>query len=166
MSDLPVIQESPPSPSPPVAAGGPLPFVVRMWCGFVLAVCVGMLGVGLYLTPSPTGTGTHTQLGMARCEFYAWTRIPCPTCGCTTAVSHFSHGHILTSLLTQPFGFAVALAAFLMLPLTAVGVVTGKWYGPSMFTVSWYWRWWVYGGVGIFLGGWVYKILLVWLTRQ
>lgn len=142
-----------------------MPFEVRMWCGFVLLICAGMLGAGLYATPSPTGTGTHTQLGMLRCDFLAWTGIPCPTCGCTTAVAHFAHGHVFTSFTTQPFGFALALVAFLLLPLTLVGVITGKWYGPSTFKLAWHWRWWMYGGTAIFFVAWLYKIALIWITR-
>jgi hypothetical protein len=142
---------------------------VRIWCTFVFVMCATMLGIGLYLTPNnnqvaggPTaGTGTHQQLGMPPCGFLQTFGYPCPTCGCTTAVSNFAHGHVLRSFLTQPFGFAVALVAFALLPLTFWGFVSGSWKGPSMFWLSWYWRTWVFGGLGILLLGWLYKIIII-----
>jgi len=121
-----------------------------------------MLGLGAILTPSPDGFGKHAGLfGMPPCGMYQTTGIPCPTCGCTTAVAHFSHGHILTSFLTQPFGFAIAVFALLAIPFTANSLVTGRWRGPSMFFFQWYWRYWVFGTIAIFLLGWIYKIIIV-----
>ncbi len=140
----------------------PRPLEVRIWSTFTFLVCFGMLGMGLYLTPSPDGFGkNHGLFGMPPCGFYLTTGLPCPTCGCTTAVSHFAHGHILTSLETQPFGFAVAVVALLAGCLSAFGAVTGRWIGPSMFMLQWYWQVWVYGGLGLLLGAWVYKITMV-----
>ncbi len=68
---------------------------------------------------------------------------------------------MLTSLATQPFGFAVGVLALLLVPLTAMGMVTGRWIGPSMFYLSWYWRVWVYGGLGLMAVAWGYKIVMV-----
>ena len=140
----------------------PLPVAVRIWCAFVLSLCAGMLGLGMLLTPNPEGMGKHEGLfGMPPCGFYQNTGLPCPTCGCTTAVAHFSHGHWLTSLATQPFGFLVAALALVLIPLTGFGLVTGQWRGPSMFFLAWHWRYWVFGGLGILLLGWIYKIISV-----
>jgi hypothetical protein len=122
-----------------------------------------MLLVGLWLKPDQRGVETHTQIGLLPCGFMRVFKVPCPTCGCTTAVSHFSHGNLTRSLFTQPFGFAVALLATILVPLTAVGVVTGRWLGPSMFWLNWYWWMWVYGGLLLLLGAWAYKIWLVWV---
>ena len=72
-----------------------------------------------------------------------------------------AHGQLLTSLLTQPFGFFVAVVATLIIPFTGLGLVTGKWRGPSMFWLSWHWRYWVWGGVAILLLGWGFKIMMV-----
>ena len=112
---------------------------VRIWCAFVFAMCITMLGIGLWLSPNnnpvaggpAAGTGSHEELGLPPCGFLATTGYPCPTCGCTTAVSNFSHGHILRSFLTQPFGFAVALLAAALLSPSHCGdasVASGK--GP------------------------------------
>jgi hypothetical protein len=134
---------------------------VRIWCTFVFVLCVAMLGVGLWLRPDSHGTGTHQELGLPPCGWYQAWGFPCMTCGCTTAVSHFSHGHLIASFLTQPFGFAVALLAAILVPLTLIGMATGKWRGPSMFSLGWYWYYWLWGGVVVLLGGWVYKIWAV-----
>ena len=170
MSDISASQTPDPQVlqlAPPVLTAAEVPakkaerFAVRMWCSFTLATSAAMLGVGLLLTPSPDGAGTHQQLGLPPCGFYHATGIPCPTCGCTTAVSYFAHGHLLLSLLTQPFGFAVALLAAVLLPLAIVGIVTGTWKGPSMYWLSWHWRTWVFGGMGVLILGWIYKIMIV-----
>ena len=29
-----------------------------------------------------------------------------------------------------------------------------------MFTLQWYWRVWIFGGIGMLIFGWVYKVLL------
>jgi hypothetical protein len=154
----PILREAPPA----VSGDKPTPaLTIRIWSAFAFSICAGMLGVGLWLTPSPTGTGTHRELGLPPCAFFERTGYPCPTCGCTTAVSHFAHGQFLSSLLTQPFGFCVALVALLILPLAAWGVISGKWRGPSMFTMGWYWQFWLYGGLTILLLAWAYKIISV-----
>jgi hypothetical protein len=133
---------------------------VRIWCAFTLALCAGMLGVGLFLNPEPQGHGTHQQLGLQPCGWYQVWGFPCLTCGCTTAVSHFSHGHWVASFLTQPFGFVVALVALILVPLTGWGLATGKWKGPSMFWLNWYWTYWVFGSVALLVVSWIYKIII------
>jgi hypothetical protein len=162
---LPVLPLAPPLPEAVATGGGrmapPQPFVVRVWCAFTCLLCFSMLGMGLYLTPDPRGSGTHRQLGLPACGFYATTGYPCPTCGCTTAVSHFAHGQWVASFITQPFGFTVGLVALIAGCLCLVGLVTGRWIGPDMFTLSWYWRVWVYGGLGILAAAWAYKIAMV-----
>ena len=171
MSDISPSKVPPAGPelqlAPPVAAVPPEKIAarkrleVRIWCAFVFLMCSGMLGVGRWLNADPSGAGTHQQMGFPPCGMLATTGIPCPTCGCTTAVTHLAHGHVIMSFLTQPFGFAVGALALILLPLTLIGVVTGIWKGPSMFVLGWYWRYWTYGGLALLLGAWVYKIILV-----
>jgi hypothetical protein len=134
---------------------------VRIWCGFIFVSCAAMLAVGLWLTPDKSGAGTHQELGLPPCGLLQTTGIPCPTCGCTTAVSYLAHGHVVASFLTQPFGFVVGLLAVILVPLTLVGVITGLWRGPSMWVLGWHWRYWTYGSLALLLGAWVYKIIIV-----
>ena len=135
---------------------------VRLWCSFVFAMCAAMMALALYLHPDPfgIGMGTHQELGLPPCGWQQHLGIPCPTCGCTTAVSYFAHAHPLKSFLTQPFGFAVALIATLLLPLTLWGIVTGQWKGPSTFKLAWYWPWWTYGSIALLALAWVYKLII------
>lgn len=156
---LPLAPE--PEPLTPEQQAAALQLKTRAWCAFVFAICASMLAVGMWLRPDPRGVETHTQLGLLPCGFYSATGIPCPTCGCTTSVTHFAHGQWISSFATQPFGFLVGLVATILVPLSAFGIVTGRWTGPSMFWLSWHWPKWVFGGIGWLLLSWVYKIWLV-----
>lgn len=51
-----------------------------------------LLMLAIWLTPSPTGLGTHQQLGLPPCTILFWFGIPCPSCGGTTAFAHFVRG--------------------------------------------------------------------------
>jgi Protein of unknown function (DUF2752) len=159
---VPVLQEAPiPISLPAETQAAHKRLAIRLWCSFIFTISGSMMAVGFWLQPDPRGIGSHQQLHLPPCGFYEATGYPCPTCGCTTAVSHFAHGHILASLLTQPFGFAVALLATLLIPLALIGIITGKWKGPSTFWLSWYWPTWVFSFVGILLAGWIYKVIVI-----
>lgn len=135
-------------------------FQTRMWCLFMIVICGGMLAIGLYMRPSPKGYGTHSEnLFLPPCGFLQVTRIPCPTCGCTTAVTHIAHGNLWMGIKTQPFGAAVGILAATLLVLSLFGLVTGRWIGPQPFTLGWYWRPIAFGSIGFLLFGWVYKII-------
>ena len=63
-----------------------------------------MTAVGLYLTPNPSGFGTHTQLGLPPCpSTLLWAR-PCPGCGMTTSVAATLHGNFSLAFRAHPFG--------------------------------------------------------------
>lgn len=141
---------------------------VRLWSLLLLAIFVPMLGIGLYLHPSVKGLATHTQLGLPPCGFYTEYGWPCPTCGYTTAVSHVAHGQWLTALATQPGGAMVGFLAISGVILGALGLTTGKWYGPSFFWFAWN-RWkLLFWMAVIVLGAWGYKILIMsaWFKRH
>jgi hypothetical protein len=169
MSDIPSSLSAQPLP-PPIQAAPPQPgyvpasataLSVRVWSLFTIGIAGSMLGMGLWLRPSPLGHSTHMELGLPPCGFMERYGYPCPTCGCTTAVSYFSHGHLVDSFLTQPFGFAVGVLAVAAIILCAIGAVTGRWVGPDSFSLGWHWRKWVFSGLAIFIGGWIYKIIVI-----
>jgi hypothetical protein len=141
---------------------------VRLWSAFLLLLFVPMLGIGLYLNPSPAGLATHTQLGLPPCGFYTEYGWPCPTCGYTTAVSHVAHGQWLTAIATQPGGAMVGFLAVACVILGTVGLTTGKWYGPSFFWFAWNrWRILIWTLI-VILVAWGYKILIMsaWFHRH
>lgn len=78
-----------------------------------------MLLVVFALEPDPRGYGTHEQLGLPACGARAWFGIPCPACGCTTAVTRLWGGDPLGALRAQPFGFFLGVG----LPVLAGWVV-------------------------------------------
>ena len=95
---------TPPVQKPILPASGRLTALVI--AGAALAVLV----IGLLLSPSPTGMGTHKALGLQPCQFLATSGLPCPTCGMTTSFAHFVRGEWLRSFYVQPMGFLGALA--------------------------------------------------------
>ncbi len=126
-----------------------------------------MMGLAhFYLTPDPRGVETHRQLGLPPCGFYRMTGIPCMTCGCTTiTVTHVAHGQFLQAIITQPFGAAVGFLALILLALAPIGLVTGRWVGPSTFTMGFYWQKILYGTLGLLGAAWGYKIVMVLNTH-
>jgi hypothetical protein len=75
------------------------------------------------LTPSATGVGTHTQLGLPACGFLSLFHAPCPACGLTTALSHAAHGAWLGSLGAHPLGLPVFLGLLVLAARALVGWV-------------------------------------------
>jgi len=121
-----------------------------------------VLGIATQLTPSPTGYGTHLQLGLGTCSFLRLFGIPCPMCGMTTTFAHLAHFHLWAGTANQPFGLVLFL-------LTVAGVVVG-----ALELVSPRGRWrsilrWIErreNAVAAFLlvgliAGWSYKIALL-----
>jgi hypothetical protein len=93
----------------PVAARIGRDLRARLLATFVALGLMGLLGLAAYLKPSPTGVGTHLQLGMYQCGWLMSLGKPCPTCGMTTAFAHAAHGHPLASFLAQPMGAVLAV---------------------------------------------------------
>lgn len=81
------------------------------------------------LSPSRSGVGTHTQLGLPPCGWIVLFQRPCPTCGMTTSFASAAHGRFYDALRAQPLGALLALAAsallWAMLHIALAGVRTG-----------------------------------------
>jgi hypothetical protein len=81
-----------------------------------LAMTTGtVLGIALWLDPSPLGHSTHLQLGLGTCTFLQLTGFPCPMCGCTTTFALWAHLQPFKAIFNQPFGsmlFLMTLGAF------------------------------------------------------
>ena len=104
----------------------PLTRGTRTWAALISAGCVALLLTAAWLTPSPTGHGTHTQLGLTACAFLERTGIPCPGCGMTTAFAHTVRGHLLRAFATQPMGFVLAVLAAVVAWAAAYEALTGR----------------------------------------
>jgi hypothetical protein len=130
---------------------------VRTRATITLVGCLAVLGLAAYLTPDPSGVGTHRQLGFPTCGLVLTTGLPCPTCGMTTAFAHAVRGHLPTAFATQPFGAALALATMAAAGLAAAALWTGRTRRVNWYRVS---PGWTAFGVLLFMGlAWVYKIV-------
>ena len=91
----------------------------------VVLACGTVLGFAAWLTPSASGMGTHTQLGLPPCSWITTMDLPCPTCGYTTAFSNVAHGNFLTAIEAQPFGAVAGFATAVFFLGGLVVLVTG-----------------------------------------
>jgi len=125
----------------------------------VLAAAAAVLVLGLLIEPDPRGFGTHEKLGMAPCQFLAWTDIPCPGCGVTTSVSLAAHGRFAESFANQPFGTLVAV----LVPITAIFALVQHARRRDLGQMLHASRpmWWMLALGVLGLGGWAWKIALM-----
>ncbi len=104
------------------------PLWYRAGLAVVGVVLLGMLVVARCLQPDPDGLGTHQQLGFPPCGFIiAFGRV-CPSCGMTTAWSHFTRGNLAAGIDANVGGCLLALAA----------APTGFWLVASGLRGTWY----------------------------
>lgn len=140
------------------------PWRVRAIPAMVLTAALVLLGTAMRLDADPAGMGTHQQLGLPPCGFLARTRLPCATCGMTTAFTHAVHGRLLSSLLTQPAGMATAIITAIVAMVSLWALVVGASLGP---VVRWLWRpivvWLL---AALMMGSWAYKVLTIYWGLQ
>jgi hypothetical protein len=90
-------------------AAARLSVAARLLALGISLACLGVLGFALRIEPSPSGIGSHRELGLQPCAFERRTGLPCITCGMTTSFAHFARGHLLASFYVQPMGMLLAL---------------------------------------------------------
>lgn len=137
----------PTSPSPEAApdAGGAGPARVDMGrapasatkgeravCAVLATGALAVLGVALWLRPSPTGLGTHVALGLPPCGWVVGYDLPCPTCGMTTAFSLAARGSLWASFCVQPMGCLLAVATAAVAMTCAFVAATGSRVGHAL----------------------------------
>jgi hypothetical protein len=135
------------------------------WAGVAIA-CAGVLGLAAWLTPDPSGLGTHQQLPFydSPCSFVLVSGLPCPTCGMTTAFAYMMHGHPLLALKAQPAGAVFCLVTMGVFVFALNVVVRGR-----VIPVDWDRIGAVRLMLGLgflILGGWGFKIAHGLLTGQ
>lgn len=118
------------------------PRLGRSAAGLLCLGCVTVLGVAMWVEPSPRGHGTHRKLGLAPCGFLVKTGYPCLTCGMTTAFSLSVRGRLGAAIHAQPLGMVLTGIAALAAVVLAIVAVTGKtwainWYRIPPLRVVW-----------------------------
>lgn len=105
LTSVPIIYAVDPKP-PAVAPAG------RVLAGVLAAGCLAVLLLAAWLTPNPSGMGTHhSALELPACNFLRTTHLPCPSCGMTTSFSWFAKGNLAASVYVQPMGAVLAFMA-------------------------------------------------------
>ena len=109
------------------------------------------------LVPSPTGHGTHLQLGLGQCTFLTLTGWPCPMCGATTTFTLLAHLRPIAAIVNQPFAALLFVLSAIVFAIAVAEVVDlgaaggGSRGGSSRATV-------LAGGFLVFMAlSWAYK---------
>ena len=92
---------------------------------FLFAIPLAVVITATQLEPSPTGVGTHQQLGLPPCGWLEITGIPCPGCGLTTSFSNMVRLQVVGAARANPFGIMLFLVTFFTIPVAAIGFARG-----------------------------------------
>jgi hypothetical protein len=143
--------------------------IARLWACVLLLASLALLCVALWVKPSPTGYGTHQQLGfgkyrLAPCGMLLTTGYPCPTCGMTTAFAHTVRGQWLRAIWAQPSGFLLALATMVTAAASAGTFVTGR--NPLRTLILYVTPYRLFATLLILLfGGWFFRLAVTYFSR-
>lgn len=128
----------------------------RVIAGIFAIIILAVLTAAAWITPSSEGHGSHTQLGLAPCQWAVWFDKPCPSCGMTTAFAHAGEGSWVQSAATQPFGLLLVIGSASLFWGALTQAVTGARVGSALGTLLRP-RLFIILGV-LFAAAWVYKI--------
>jgi hypothetical protein len=96
----------------------------RLCWSAMACVNAGVLAIAQRVAPDASGVGTHLQLGLPPCGFLAFTGLPCPSCGLTTAFAHMVRLNLLDAAHVHPVG--VALFMVVVVSLLTCGVAAAR----------------------------------------
>lgn len=102
-----------------------VPLLQRLLWLSIAGGSAAILTVAAMIEPSPSGYGTHTQLGLPPCGFLLLTGSPCPGCGLTTAFAHGIRGNWALAISANPLGLALFLVTCCCIPLGLVAALRG-----------------------------------------
>ena len=88
---------------------------------------VAVFAVALRLDPYQDGKvwleETHRQLGLPECTFKSITKLPCPSCGMTSAFALLVRGDLWNALRANAVGAGLALLGAAFVPWALISVV-------------------------------------------
>lgn len=147
---------------PPIYAPIPTPARLTIFQRFIAGVSAAaaftVLALAYHLPPDPSGTGTHTGLGLPRCVWLYATGLPCPSCGMTTSFSYFAHGNVLASLWIQPMATLLALLTGMYFWAAAYAAISGN--DITRLTRRWRWQMIVPSLIVLAIAAWGWKIYI------
>ena len=103
----------------------------RLWLAAAGVSLLGLLAIAAMLKPSPSGYGTHQQLGLPPCTFSVLFGRPCPTCGMTTAWTHLVRGQWYDACRANTGGVLLGLLAMVAAPWLLGSALRGDWFVVS-----------------------------------
>ena len=112
-------------------ASTPLRTASRVWLGLAAAAIVAGFAIAAFLRADPSGQGTHKQMGLPECAVKAVFGKPCPSCGLTTSLTHFTQGRWAESYHVQEVGPVVGLASILAVLVCGDAAIFGRWRLPT-----------------------------------
>jgi hypothetical protein len=101
----------------------------RFWLAAGGVGLLGLLAIAAVLKPSPSGYGTHEQLGLPPCTFSVLFGRPCPTCGMTTAWAYMMRGQWYEACRANAGGTLFGLLAMVAAPWLLGSALRGDWLG-------------------------------------
>ncbi len=128
---------------------------IRTICLLSGLFAASLLITARVLTPSPTGVGTHQQLGLPPCTSIILFNARCPACGMTTSWALFMRCEFAQAFHVNAGGALLALTALAFLPASCYFFVSGKGTRKERFSlalgstlllamliavVQWWWR--------------------------
>ncbi len=140
--------------------------------GTLLGLCAGLVtvfAVARWLDPydpdgNPRRLETHRQIGLPPCNFYALTRLPCPSCGMTTSFALLMHGDVGNSLRANAVGTLLAVFWMALIPWSLVSAWRRRaWLVRETDRAL---AWVVIGFLVLMLIRWVVVLGLAWGERM
>ena len=102
-----------------------------VWLAAAGVGLLGLLATAAVLRPSPSGHGTHQQLGLPPCTFWVLFHRPCPTCGMTTAWAHLMRGEWIDACRANTGGVLLGVLAMVAAPWLLGSAIRGRWLAAA-----------------------------------
>ncbi len=110
---------------------------------------------------APKTMATHTQIGLAACNFLAATGRPCPSCGMTTSFALLVRGDVAASLRANWAGTVIGVLWAVALPWAIVSAARNRLIGVPRGRAELYLTVVVGVVLVLMIGRWV-GVLLTW----